>query len=63
MNILRAEVKHAEDIGRLFDLYRQFYECDPDRYLANNYIRDRLNNDESVIFFAQNEQQEAQGFV
>ena len=53
MNIVRAEEKHIPEIGRLFDLYRQFYECDADLEVATNYIRDRLANDESVIFVAE----------
>ena len=53
MNIVRAEQKHVPEIGRLFDLYRQFYECDADLELATNFIRDRLANDESVIFVAE----------
>ena len=53
MNIVRAEERHIPEIGRLFDLYRQFYECDADLELATNFIRDRLANDESVIFVAE----------
>ncbi len=63
MNIVQAELKHVESIGYLFDLYRQFYHCEPDRNLANEYIQDRLRNNESVIFLAQNEQGKGQGFV
>ena len=53
MNIVRAEERHIPEIGRLFDLYRQFYECEADLELATNYIRERLANDESVIFVAE----------
>lgn len=62
MNIVRAEERHIPEIGRLFDLYRQFYECDADLELATNYIRDRLANDESVIFVAE-EGESLQGFT
>jgi len=53
VNIVRAEKKHIPEIGRLFDLYRQFYECDADLELSTNFIRDRLANEESVIFAAE----------
>ncbi len=53
MNIVRAEERHIPEIGRLFDLYRQFYECDADLDAATNYIRERLGNEESVIFVAE----------
>ena len=62
MNIVRAEEKHIPEIGRLFDLYRQFYECDADLDLATNYIRDRLANDESIIFVAE-DGDELKGFT
>ncbi|MEL7187507.1 MAG: GNAT family N-acetyltransferase [Pseudomonadota bacterium] len=52
MKIVRAEQEHIPEIGRLFDLYRQFYECDADLELATNFIRDRITNDESAIFVA-----------
>lgn len=53
MNIVRAEERHVPEIGRLFDLYRQFYKCDADLESATHFIRDRLANDESVIFVAE----------
>lgn len=53
MDIVRAEERHIPEIGRLFDLYRQFYKCDADIKAATNFIRDRLGNDESVIFVAE----------
>lgn len=62
MNIVRAEEGHIPEIGRLFDLYRQFYECDADLELATNFIRDRLANNESVIFVAE-EGESLKGFT
>lgn len=62
MNIVRAEERHISEIGRLFDLYRQFYECDADLELATNFIRDRLANNESVIFVAE-EGESLKGFT
>lgn len=52
MEIIKATDEHIPEIARLFDLYRQFYECEPDIELATKYITDRLNNNESVIFVA-----------
>jgi len=62
MHIIRAKQEHIEEVARLFDLYRQFYECPPDLDLATNFIGERINNDESVIFLAQ-EQGKGLGFV
>ena len=55
MLILQAEKAHIPDIAQLFDLYRQFYDCESDIELANKYIAERINNNESVIFFAESD--------
>lgn len=52
MKILRATHEHVPDVARLFDQYRQFYECEPDIALAKAYISERIQNDESIIFLA-----------
>jgi len=62
MDIIRAQQEHIEEVARLFDLYRQFYECEGDIELATRFISERINNDESVIFLAQ-EQGKGLGFV
>ena len=46
--IIRAESKHIEKIGILFDLYRQFYSYDSNIKISTQYIRERLTNNESV---------------
>jgi len=52
MEIVRANESHIPEVSRLFDLYRQFYHCEPDIDLATKFISDRFNNAESVIFVA-----------
>ena len=54
MKISRANESHIEGVSRLFDLYRQFYDCEADIELAEKFISERLKNDESVIFVAVN---------
>jgi ribosomal protein S18 acetylase RimI-like enzyme len=39
-------------IAPLFDAYRQFYDQAPDLALATRFIRDRIQNSESVILLA-----------
>lgn len=53
MKILQATMEHAPEVARLFDLYRQFYECEPDLELATKFISDRIQNNESTIFIAE----------
>ncbi len=52
MEIVRGTESHVPEIARLFDLYRQFYKCEPDIDLATRFIGDRIANGESVIFVA-----------
>lgn len=52
MNIIKAGLKNLTDISLLFDMYRQFYECPPDLQLATQFIKERIENGESDIFLA-----------
>ena len=63
INIVKANSKHIKDIGYLFDLYRQFYKYDSNLIESTNYIKDRINNKESKIFIAINDNNETIGFV
>ena len=63
MEIIRADLSHLPEIARLFDQYRQFYQCPADLPLAAEFIHQRLKNRESVIFLAQDEQGNGLGFT
>ena len=52
MIIETAQKKHVAEVARMFDLYRQFYECEPDIELATDFISARIRNGESKIFVA-----------
>jgi ribosomal protein S18 acetylase RimI-like enzyme len=52
----------APAISELFDLYRQFYEQEPNRQLALEFITERLSKQESVILVAENPQSGLIGF-
>ena len=62
MKIIQADQSNITEVSRLFDLYRQFYECEPDLSAATNFISKRLENNESIIFLASIDQKAA-GFV
>jgi ribosomal protein S18 acetylase RimI-like enzyme len=65
MSTLRTRIATLADldvIAPLFDAYRQFYEQAPNLALARSFIRDRIQNNESVILLASNEQQQVIGF-
>lgn len=65
MNSIQTRIATLADldvIAPLFDAYRQFYEQAPDLALARDFIRERLQNNESVVLLASNEAQKVVGF-
>ena len=62
-NIIEAKSKHIEQVGELFDLYRQFYKYESNLIESTNYIKDRIKNNESIIFIAINDANKAIGFI
>ena len=65
MSTIRTRIATLADldvIAPLFDAYRQFYAQAPDLALARDFIRDRLQNNESVVLLASNEAQTVVGF-
>ena len=61
--IVKAELKHLEELGRLFNLYRIFYEEEDDIEKATNYITARFNNEDSIIFASRSQDSTLNGFV
>jgi len=61
--IVKAEEKDLEELGRLFNLYRIFYEEEDDLEKASRYISERFNRRDSEIFVAQEGNTELVGFV
>ena len=62
IKIIKANKKHIKDISILFDLYRQFYKYKKDLNSSRNYISERIQNNESIIFIALNNKKTT-GFV
>lgn len=62
MLIFKANKEHIPEVAQLFDLYRQFYECESDIKLAEQYISERICKGESVIFLAEKDSKTL-GFV
>jgi ribosomal protein S18 acetylase RimI-like enzyme len=55
MNTIDTRIATIADLkvtALLFDAYRQFYKQTPDLLLATNFIRDRMQNCESIIILA-----------
>jgi GNAT superfamily N-acetyltransferase len=52
IEIRRASLADLRTVAELFDGYRQFYGQPHDILLAEAFLRNRLTNDDSVIFLA-----------
>lgn len=52
MTIIKAKIKHLEDLIPLFDAYRVFYRQQSDILAARNFLKDRLTKKDSVIYIA-----------
>ena len=63
VNVKQASLNDANEIAQLFDAYRVFYKQESDLALALTFISQRLENNESVIFYAQDEAQNYLGFT
>ena len=63
MLIIRANENHFDELARLFNLYRIFYEEKSNYEQAYNFIRSRIQKNESVIYVAKNEDSQLIGFV
>jgi ribosomal protein S18 acetylase RimI-like enzyme len=57
-----ADINDINQLAVLFDKYRQFYEQAPNIALAKTFISERLNNQDSVIFVAENSEGILNGF-
>jgi ribosomal protein S18 acetylase RimI-like enzyme len=65
MNAIRTRTAKMADlhvVASLFDAYRQFYEQAPDLALATGFIRERIQNNESVILLASDPAEHVIGF-
>lgn len=64
MKTITRDVREGDldQVARLFDLYRQFYEQPPDIGLARSFLADRIAHGESVILVAENDKLEIVGF-
>ncbi len=63
MKIERATLGHLIQVAGLFDLYRQFYAQPADLDKARRYIKERIENNESVIYLATDEKGRGLGFT
>lgn len=63
MKTRKAALNDIEELSKLFDNYRIFYEKKTDLDGAKNFLRNRIQNKESEIFVAENNLKVLVGFV
>lgn len=63
MKIVHATLAQLNQTVDLFDQYRQFYHQDKNITAARRFIAQRMENDDSVIFLAINDEQQGMGFT
>ncbi len=61
--VRRASLADLDLLVPLFDAYRQFYEKAADLTLAREFLRERLEREQSVIFLALRSDGSAAGFT
>ena len=59
----RADASHLAQVAKLFDAYRGFYGQPANLQKSQDFIAERLAQNESAIFLALDENAEALGFV
>jgi GNAT superfamily N-acetyltransferase len=63
MKIKKAILADLEELNELFDGYRVFYEKESDKQASKAFLKERIEQNESVIFISRNEEGIATGFV
>lgn len=63
MKIIQATINDIEAAAGLFDEYRVFYGRSPDIEAARKFLTDRINQNESVIYIAVDDEGKAMGFT
>ena len=62
-DITLANETHLDELARLFNLYRIFYEQEDDYEAAYAFIKKRIMNQESIIFLSCKRSNKYNGFV
>jgi GNAT superfamily N-acetyltransferase len=63
IRIQQATIEDIDLIAPLFDAYRVFYQQNSDLNVAKTFLSERLQKQESIIFFAADESGQGLGFV
>lgn len=59
----KATLNELDELSILFDEYRQFYRKESDIAAAKNFLKERIERNESEIFYTKNDDGKMTGFV
>lgn len=59
----KATLKDLDELNHLFDAYRVFYNQVSDKDQSREFLKSRMENEESVIFISRNDSKTATGFT
>jgi GNAT superfamily N-acetyltransferase len=63
MNIEKATLSDLEELNDLFDGYRVFYEKKSNKEASKEFLKERIENKESVIYIVRDSEGVGAGFV
>lgn len=63
LQIIEATEEHLSVLALLFDNYRVFYEQQPDLKASTQFLKNRMDASESVVFMALTPEKKAVGFI
>ncbi|MEO9884859.1 MAG: GNAT family N-acetyltransferase [Balneola sp.] len=63
MSIEKATLSDLEELNELFDGYRVFYEKKSDKKTSREFLKERIEQNESVIYISRDVEGVATGFV
>lgn len=63
MNTYKVDIKELDQVAKLFDEYRIFYQQQSDLSKATAFIKERMTLHDSAIFVVENQQNEVVGFT
>ena len=63
MKIIKATIENLEQLLPLFEAYRKFYKQSSNIEVARDFLSNRFNKMDSIVFMAFNNEKEAIGFT
>ena len=52
ITLIKGSLEHLDDLAAMFDEYRIFYKQSSDLQGAKSFLKDRIANEESIVFMA-----------